>query len=112
MAYRCEQAPVVIVERRPFVLAAEHPELVAQHDDFNVVGPAGSHSEAGQRREQAVQNAVHTLRIGADSHCSTATSEYWAPTGADPAFVQSVNEAVTGLDATTPGVNISVWWAR
>lgn len=31
--------------------------------------------------------------------------------GADPAFVRSVNEAVTGLDATTPGVNISVRWA-
>lgn len=31
--------------------------------------------------------------------------------GVDPAFVRSVNEAVTGLDATTPGVNISVRWA-
>ncbi len=31
--------------------------------------------------------------------------------GVDQAFVRSVNEAVTGLDATTPGVNVSVRWA-
>ena len=31
--------------------------------------------------------------------------------GVDPAFMRSVNEAVTGLDATTPGVNIAVRWA-
>jgi hypothetical protein len=29
LAYRREQAPVIIVERRPVVLALEHPELVA-----------------------------------------------------------------------------------
>ena len=35
--YRAEQAPVVIVEVRAVDVAAEYAELVAQHDDLEVL---------------------------------------------------------------------------
>jgi len=55
-----EQRPVLIGERGPSVLATEHGELVAQDDDLHVLGAAGPYREAGQRREEAVEDAIHT----------------------------------------------------
>jgi hypothetical protein len=57
-----EQRPIIIGERRPLVLAAEYGELVAQDDDLDVFGAAGLDGEAGQRREEAVQDAMHTTQ--------------------------------------------------
>ena len=54
-----EQRPVVIGERAPIVLAAEHGELEAQDDGLDVFGAPGPRGEAGQRREEAVQDAIH-----------------------------------------------------
>ena len=48
---------------------------------------------------------IDTFRPGELVELKLATS------AADVGFVRSVNEAVTGLNATTPGVNISVRWA-
>ena len=76
-----EQRPVVIVERWSGVQSVQDAELVTQDDDLKVFGAAGTYSEAGKRREEAVQNSIHTLRIGGDLPCSTATSEFRAPTG-------------------------------
>ena len=77
-----QNRPVVVGERGSVVLSVQDAELVAQHDDLDVLRAAGTYSEAGERREEAVQNAVHRLRIGADFPCSTVTSEFWAPTPA------------------------------
>ena len=55
-----EQRPVVIVQRGPVRLAAEYSESVAQDDDLEVSGAALFCGDAGQRSEEAVQDAVHT----------------------------------------------------
>ena len=57
-----------IGECGPIVLAVEHGELVAQDDDLDVFGAAGPNSEAGQRREEAVQDAIHTDTGSADGN--------------------------------------------
>ena len=58
-------------------LSVQDAELVTQHDHLDVFGPAGTYFEAGQRRDETVQNSRHPgLKIGADSPCSTATSEF------------------------------------
>ena len=54
-----EQRPVVIAQCGPLDLAAKHDELVAQDDDLDVFGAAGPYGEAGQRREDPVQDAIH-----------------------------------------------------
>jgi len=76
-----EQRPVLIGERGPPVLAAEHGELVTQDDDLDVFGAPGPHGEAGQRREEAVQDAIHALQDRRYLPWSTPTSEFRAPTG-------------------------------
>ena len=59
--YRFEQAPVGVGEfgAVDLVLAAQHTELVAQHDDLKVLRAARTYSEANQRNEEAVDDAVH-----------------------------------------------------
>ena len=57
-----EQRPVVIGQRGPARLAAQHDQLVAQDDDLEVLGAAGTDGEASQRREKAVQDAIHTAQ--------------------------------------------------
>jgi len=47
-----EQGLVVVVERGP-------PVLAAQGDDLDVFGAPRPRGEAGQRREEAVQDAIH-----------------------------------------------------
>ena len=56
---RCEQAPVGVGGHRSVDLAAPDYELVAQHDDLEVLRAARTHSEANQRNQQAVHDAIH-----------------------------------------------------
>ena len=56
---RAEQGPVVVVERGSVDLAAEDGELVAQHDDLEVLGAARTDSETGERSDEAVEDARH-----------------------------------------------------
>ena len=55
-----EQRPVSVGQRGPPVLAAEYGKLVAKDDDLDVFGAPGPDGGAGQRREEAVQDAIHT----------------------------------------------------
>ena len=57
--YRFEQAPVGVGELGAVDLSAQHSELVAQHDDLKVLRAARTYSEANQRNEEAVADAVH-----------------------------------------------------
>ena len=45
---RCEQAPAGVGELGSVDLAAQHSELVAQHDDLKVLRAARTHSEPSQ----------------------------------------------------------------
>ena len=56
---RTQQGPVLIGERWSVVLPAQDCELVAQHDDLEVLRASRAHSQARQRRQQPVQNATH-----------------------------------------------------
>ncbi len=56
---RGEERSVVVVEGWPVGLSAEDLDLMAQHDDLEVLGPSGADREAGQRRDEGVQNSVH-----------------------------------------------------
>jgi hypothetical protein len=47
---RGEQGPVIVVERWPVDLAAEHLELVAKHDDLKVRAASGTYHETGPAR--------------------------------------------------------------
>ncbi|MGB5755712.1 MAG: hypothetical protein WBM50_02255 [Acidimicrobiales bacterium] len=60
LGYGAEQRPVVIGECWPLLSAAEDGELVAQDDDLDVFGAPGPYGEAGQRRKEPVQDAIHT----------------------------------------------------
>jgi hypothetical protein len=97
-----EQRPVVIVERWSGVQSVQDAELVTQDDDLKVFGAAGTYSEAGKRREEAVQNSIHTLRIGGDLPCSTATSEFRAPTGFGSSDVFGFCVVVDGVAGGAP----------
>jgi hypothetical protein len=87
LGYRCKHRSVVIVEVGSGVLSVQDAELVAQDHYLQVFGAARPNGDAGQRSEEAVQNAIHKLRIGPDFPCSTATAEYWAPTPHKPLAV-------------------------
>ena len=56
---RAEQGPVVVVELGPVVLSAKHHQLVTQHDDLKILRTARAHGQGCQRRQEAVQNAIH-----------------------------------------------------
>ncbi len=57
---RTEHSSVVVAELGPVGLSAQHHQLVAQHDDLEILGTARAHGQTGQRREEAVQDATHT----------------------------------------------------
>ena len=63
--YRAEQAPVGVTELGAVDLAAQHTELVAQHDDLKVLGAPRAHSEANQRNQQAVHEDSASAHIAA-----------------------------------------------
>ena len=60
-----EQDPVVIVNRGTVVLSAENSELVTEHDDLEVFGAAGAHSEPGERGEESIKNTRHSRSASA-----------------------------------------------
>jgi hypothetical protein len=53
-------AVIMPLERGPAVLAVKDSKLVAQDDDLDVFGAARLSREAGQRCEEAVQDARHS----------------------------------------------------
>ncbi len=55
-----EQGSVVVVECGSVGLAVQDAELVPKHDDLEVLGTTGANSEAGQRGDEAVRNALHS----------------------------------------------------
>ena len=56
---RAEQAPVGVGELGSIDLAAQHSELVAQHDDLEVLRAAATHRQPCQQREEPVKDATH-----------------------------------------------------
>ena len=57
-----EQCPVIVGQLRLFGLASQDGELVAEHDDLEVLRTARARSEPRQRREEAVEDAKHETR--------------------------------------------------
>ena len=82
---RCDgtqQGPVLLRERWRVVLPAQDCELVAQHDDLEVLRASRAHSQARQRHEQSVQNATHrTPGCERIMPGQRARPHSWAPTG-------------------------------
>ena len=56
---RPEQAPVGVGELGAVDLPTQHTDLVAQHDYLKFLRSARTHTEANQRNQQAVDDAVH-----------------------------------------------------
>jgi hypothetical protein len=56
---RAEQRLVAVVECRSVDLAAQDAELMAEHDDLEVLGATGTKGETSERSNEAVQNARH-----------------------------------------------------
>ncbi len=54
-----EQGPVVVVDRWAIGLASQNLELVAQHDDLEVLRAAGARRELCQQGEEPVEDAKH-----------------------------------------------------
>ena len=54
-----EQRPIAIVHCRSIDTATKYRELMTQHDDLEVLGPARSHRQPGQSSDQAIQNTTH-----------------------------------------------------
>jgi len=82
---RAEHAPVVIVEGRPVDLAAEYAELVAQHDEFEVLRAPRTHSQTRQRRQKPVQDAIH----GASGSAGSAAGQPPRPSFRHPQAASS-----------------------
>ena len=51
---RSEKRSIVIVDGWPVNLAAEYLELVAKHDDLEVLGASRRHSETGKCSDETV----------------------------------------------------------
>ncbi len=60
-----EQSPIIVVDSGSAELSAQHGELVAEHDDLEFLGAAGSDSETGQAGDEAVENARHSRSASA-----------------------------------------------
>ena len=58
-----EQAAVVIIESGAVGLAVQHRELVAQHDDLQVLGTTRADSQPCQRHKKPVENEIHPPRM-------------------------------------------------
>ena len=56
---RTEQGPALVGEGWSVVLSVQDRELVAEHDDLEVLRASRAHSQACQRHQQPVQNATH-----------------------------------------------------
>ncbi len=75
-----EQGPVVIGERGPISLVAEHGELVAQDDDLKVLGASGSHGESSQGGDEAIEKARPSRSASAAFRLVNPPDRYSAPT--------------------------------
>ena len=56
-----QQGSVLLREGWSVVQAVQHCELVAQHDDLEVLRASRTHSQPCQQREEPVQNATHRI---------------------------------------------------
>ena len=74
-------SPIVVIHRWSVNLAAEHCELVSQHDDLEIFGTARTDSEPNEPNHEAVGGASHHLIVGSCSRRSTPTAEFPTPTG-------------------------------
>ena len=55
----------MVVDRGSVDLAAEDAELMAEHDELEILGSARAHGEAGQAGDKAVENARHSVSASA-----------------------------------------------
>jgi hypothetical protein len=79
---RAEQSPIIICDHGTGIAPAEHGDLVAQHDDLEVLGAARTNSQTSHRREETVQDSKHEASlIGTRRAWSTHTTEFRARTG-------------------------------
>ena len=57
---RTEQGPVVVVEFGSVDLAAQDGELMAEDDDLEVLGTAGTNGQTGERGDEVIEDARHS----------------------------------------------------
>ena len=79
-----------VVEVGPLDLATKNGELMAEHDDLEVLGATRAHRESSQRGDETVKISIHK----APSSWSVLpgqrrTAGFSAPTGAKPHAVHS-----------------------
>ena len=72
---------IVILDGWPVNQAAEHLELVAKHDDLEVLGASRTHSETGKCSDQTVEEAKHDTPGWSHRGWSTRTRDFPSPTG-------------------------------
>lgn len=56
---RAEQCSVIVGQLGPFGLSAQDGELLAEHDNFEVLRASGAYAEARQRCEETGEDAKH-----------------------------------------------------
>ncbi len=69
----------MIVEFGPVDLSAEHLELVAQHDDLEVLGPSRADEEPSEYGEDSVEDAEHNVPGWRHRGWSAPTREFPSP---------------------------------
>ena len=74
-----EQGAVVVVECGSVDLAAQDAELMAEDDDLEVLGAAGTKGETSQSDDEAVDDAGHSYSASAAFALVNHTAEYSAP---------------------------------
>ena len=79
---RSQQGPIVVVGSRPVDFAAQHGVLVAEDDDLEVFGVAGTDREAGQGSQESVDDAKHGEPGWRDRPWSAPTRHFPGTTGA------------------------------
>jgi predicted nuclease of restriction endonuclease-like (RecB) superfamily len=80
---RGEEGPVVVVQFERFRVALEDSELVAEHDDLEVLGATGPGSQSGEADEEPVEETEHIVESYAKPQVS-CTADISAPTGLRP----------------------------
>jgi len=78
---RPEQAPVIIVEFGPVDLSAQNHELVAKHDDLEVLGASRPDGESSKCSQKAVEDAKHDTPAWRHCPWSAPTRVFPSPTG-------------------------------
>jgi hypothetical protein len=73
---RSRQGPVVVVDGRPVDYAAQHGVLVAEDDELEVFGVAGTDREAGQGSQESVDDAKHETQGWRDRPWSAPTRHF------------------------------------